>query len=89
MSTLMIRLQFGGVEGSVSYSEELGLTVDFPDAAVGEKVTRFFTTPREFYMPEPGQDNVFRVETAAPTVSLTHMKMALCTLYCPEAEPAQ
>lgn len=55
-------------------------SVHHPDDTIESELAEYFSTPREFRIPESQQIDDYRIDTALPTDDITYFELSLCTL---------
>lgn len=78
MSGFRVAIESGGKKGWIQYdAEKRKVTVEHPDESVRKAVTRYLSSPREYWIPESDRIDDYRKETKRPTESTMHMDLAL------------
>lgn len=77
---MKIKISKNGNEGLVSYNRKK-LNVDFPDTETKEKILTYFTTKREYKIPEPKRIDDYRIDFEMPTKNKMYFELALNTLH--------
>jgi len=78
-----VKISHNGQTGTIEYIEgDLeNFKVSFPDVKKSQEIIKYFTTEREFHIPESQRIDDYRVDKALPTDHITYFELALSTLY--------
>ena len=55
-------------------------SVHHPDDTIKNELAEYFSTPREYRIPESQRIDDYRVDTALPTDDITYFELSLCTM---------
>jgi hypothetical protein len=56
-------------------------SVHHPDGSIKADLAEYFSTPREYRIPESQQIDDYRIDTALPTDNITYFELSLCTMW--------
>ncbi len=82
MTGFRVAIESERKKGWIQYdSEKKKVTVEHPDAKIKGAVTRYLSSPREYWIPESDRIDDYRKETKLPSASTMYMELALNTLH--------
>jgi hypothetical protein len=72
-----------GVIGHIEYDfdgTKVQWSVHHPGGTIENELAEYFSTPREYRIPESQRIDDYRIDTALPTDDITYFKLSLCAM---------